>query len=390
MSRASPPAGLVLCVNSGSSSLKVAAFAPGERDERRVAEAAVEGIGQGQGRFHLAGGQAPSEHPTACADHRAALDLVLRGLDDAKVGPPTAVGHRIVHGGERHVAPETIGPELLLDLRELVPLAPLHLPPSIHAIEAVSARLPGVPQVACFDTAFHATLPPVARRLPLPDRFAEVRRFGFHGLSYEYILSTFGSSPPARLVVAHLGNGASLAAVREGRCVDTTMGFTPTGGILMGSRTGDLDPGAIVYLMRRYGLSADAIEHLVERESGLLGIGGTADMKELLARRPSDPRAALAVEMFGYGVRKAIGAFAAALGGLDALVFTGGIGERAPEIRAAACRGLDAFGVVLDEERNARGEDPVGSSAGRCAVRVVATDEDRVIARHARRLLARG
>jgi acetate kinase len=261
------------------------------------------------------------------------------------------------------------------------------MPACIAGIEAIAARHPGMPQVVCFDTAFHATLPEVARRLPLPDRFNAVRRYGFHGLSYEYVMSTLGVEPPPRIVIAHLGNGASLVAVKDGRAIDTTMGLTPTGGILMGTRSGDLDPGVLVYLARSNGLGPDALEHLVDRESGLLAVGGTSDMKTLLERSRSDPRARLAVQMFGYAVRKAIGAFAAALGGIDLLAFTGGIGERAAPIRAEACRGLEPFGIEVDAERNARDEEVISGASSRSVVRVVTANEDLVIARHARRLV---
>jgi acetate kinase len=232
-------------------------------------------------------------------------------------------------------------------------------------------------------------MPEVARRLPLPDRFKEIRRYGFHGLSYEYVMSALGPAAPSRIVIAHLGNGASLVAVKDGRSIDTTMGLTPAGGILMGTRPGDLDPGVLIYLAREKGLGPDALEQLVDRESGLVAIGGTSDMKTLLERSPSDPRAQLAVEMFGYSVRKAIGAFAAALGGLDLLVFTGGIGEHAAPVRAEACRGLEPFGIEVDAKRNAAHAAIISAASSRAVVRVVTTDEDAVIARHARRLVRR-
>jgi acetate kinase len=227
-------------------------------------------------------------------------------------------------------------------------------------------------------------LPEVAWRLPLPDALVgeQVRRYGFHGLSYEYVMSVLGESRPPRIVIAHLGNGASLVAVKEGKAIDTTMGFTPAGGIMMGTRTGDLDPGALIFLARQNHLSPDDLERICERESGLLAVGGGADMRALVERSASNPRAALAVSMFAYGVRKAIGALAAALGGLDLLVFTGGIGEHAIEVRAKACRGLEPFGVELDSEANAAGADRISRPSGRCLVRVIPTDEDVMIARH--------
>ncbi len=377
---------VVLAVNSGSSSLKFALFEINDGSERRVAEGAVERVGGDGGRAWIRQGTAQTERESTCEDHGAALDVAFellaeRGLERVKVA-----GHRVVHGGPEHVQPAIVDDALVASLRLIVPLAPLHMPASIAGIEAIAARHPTLPQVVCFDTAFHATLPEVARRLPLPDRFKDVRRYGFHGLSYEYVMSTLGDAP-SRIVIAHLGNGASLVAVKDGRAIDTTMGLTPTGGILMGTRTGDLDPGVLVYLAREKGLGPDALEHLVDRESGLLAIGGSSDMKTLLERVETDSRARLAVEMFGYAVRKAIGAFAAALGGIDLLVFTGGIGERAAKVRAEACRGLEPFGIEVDAERNAHNEEIISGTRSCSVVRVVKTDEDLVIARHARRLV---
>jgi acetate kinase len=379
---------IVLCINGGSSSLKFAVFAAKDDGERRLADGAIEGAVGGQARAFLRKNGARIEKQVDGEDEKAALTAAFALLDQACLPAPTVAGHRIVHGGSRHTAPERIDGAMMASLRELIPLAPLHLPSAIAAIDAVSARLPALPQVACFDTAFHATLPEVASRLPLPDRFvaAGVRRYGFHGLSYEYVMSVLGPSAPRRVVIAHLGSGASLVAVREGRAIDTTMGLTPTGGVPMGTRTGDLDPGVLLFLARTIGLSPDELEHVVDRESGLLAIGGTADMKMLVARSRSDARARLAVEVFGYAVRKSIGALAAALGGIDLLVFTGGIGEHAPEVRAEACRGLDALGIALDPAENARNADVVSTGESRCAVRVIPTDEDRIVARHAHRV----
>jgi acetate kinase len=309
----------------------------------------------------------------------------------AKLGAPpaTLVGHRIVHGGPRHLAPSRIDAGLLADLKALIPLAPLHMVSAVEGIEAVTAIHPELPQVACFDTAFHATMPEIARRLPLSDALDRegVRRYGFHGLSYEHILSVLGPAPPPRLVIAHLGSGASLVAVKDGRSIDTTMGFTPAGGILMGTRSGDLDPGVIVYLLRNEQLSADALEAILERESGLRAVGGTSDMKALLGRATEDPRATLALAMFGYAVRKAIGGLTAALGGLDMLVFTGGIGEHAAAVRAEACEGLGYLGIRLDEERNARGDGHISAEGSRCPVRVIPANEELVIARHTYRVV---
>jgi acetate kinase len=405
---------VVLCINSGSSSLKFSLFAMGDprepRDSREphraeplaLATGTVPRIAIGGGRARLRFGAEVHEQNGEFPDHASALAAAFALLERASAPRPTLVGHRVVHGGRRHVEPARVDAALVESLRALVPLAPLHQPAAIAGIEAVGARMPEVPQVACFDTAFHASMPEEARRLPLPDALdAEgVRRYGFHGLSYEYVLSALGPSAPARIVIAHLGNGSSLVAVRDGRSIDTTMGFTPAGGVLMGTRTGDLDPGVVVYLLREKKLSADALEQLVEREAGLAAIGGTPDMAALLERAPHDPRARLAVSMFGYALRKSIGGLAAALGGVDLLVFTGGIGENAAEVRREACAGLEPFGIAVDAERNARaraasgeraferaGDGVISADASRALVRVVATNEDVVIARHTHRVV---
>lgn len=376
----------VLCVNSGSSSLKVALY----EDETRIAASAVEGIGLPEGRLIVrdASGEVLHDERGAFRDAGAALGAVLAG---ATFGGVDAVGHRIVHGGADHAAPERITRELVAEIRALVPLAPLHLPAALAGIDAVSARSPALPQVACFDTAFHRAMPDVAQRMPLPRalRAKGIQRYGFHGLSYEYVVGAIGAEALGRAVIAHLGNGASLAAVHDGRPVDTTMGFTPTGGLMMGTRSGDLDPGILVHLLVHHGFDAAAIERLVDHESGLLGVSGTtSDMKTLLETSAVDPRAAEAVELFCHVLRKHVGALAAVLGGIDTLVFTGGIGERAAPVRAATCRGLAHLGIRIDAERNARHEPIISTPDAACTVRTIRTDEDAVIARHTRALLA--
>jgi acetate kinase len=323
-------------------------------------------------------------------DHAAALTAALDLVEEGALEKPDAVGHRVVHGGPDLDAPTRIDSRTRARLEWAIPFAPIHLPIELRVIDAVSARHPEMPQVACFDTAFHATLPEVARRLPLPRELFDVgiRRYGFHGLSYEYVVETIGAAQLGRAVIAHLGNGASMAAVRDGKSIDTTMGLTPTGGLVMGTRTGDLDPGVLLYLMRSRGDDGAKLDALVNHESGLLGISGTTpDMKALLAARSTDPRAALAVDMFCAVARKTIGAFATVLGGLDSLVFTGGIGEHAPEIRAGICRGLEHLGVHLDPARNAAGGGAIEGEGAACAVRVVATDEEKMIARHVERAI---
>ena len=354
----------VLCMNGGSSSLKFALY---------------------QGEERLAHGEEklPGE--------AAAVQSILASLDAADLHPH-AVGHRIVHGGPVHHAPALIDDQLLASLRELEHFAPLHLPAELAVIDAMARHYPGLPQVACFDTHFHWDLPEVARRLPVPRKLHDqgVRRYGFHGLSYEYVVSALGAAQLGRAVIAHLGNGASLAAVRDGRPVDTTMAFTPGGGVMMGTRTGDLDPGIPLFLVAR-GASSSDLERILERESGLLGVSGTTpDMRELLAAREQDPRAALAVEMFSWSCRKAVGALAAALGGLDTLVFTGGIGENASAVRAQICAGLGHLGVTIDPAANQAGAALISSAGHRCTVRVIRTDEDLVVARHTARLTGQG
>jgi acetate kinase len=352
-------------VNSGSSSLKLALY----EDDTLIASSAVEGLGLDEGRITVRDetGRVVRDERGAFRDARAALRATLAG---AALFSPDAVGHRIVHGGADHAAPERVTPQLLAALRTLVPLAPLHLPAALAAIDAVGAQFPGLPQIACFDTAFHRRMPAVAQRLPLPRalRAKGIQRYGFHGLSYEYVVAAIGAATLGRAVIAHLGNGASLAAVRDGLSVDTTMGFTPTGGLMMGTRSGDLDPGVLVHLLAHEGFDAGAIERLVDHESGLLGVSGTtSDMKTLLETRATEPHAAEAIELFCHVLRKHIGALAVVPGGLDALVFTGGIGERAAAVRERR-RGLEHLGIQIDRARNAR-HDPSSArreAAARC------------------------
>lgn len=372
-----------LCVNAGSSSLKLALYRVGAEDELRLGAASAQEIGRPEAAVEIDG----KVTAQALADHAAALNALLEALGPIRVD---AVGHRVVHGGN-HSAPARVVPELLERLEGLTALAPLHNPPALQGMRVVGRRLPGTPQVACFDTAFHCTLPEVARTLPLPRRYRErdIRRYGFHGLSYEYIARRLGARAKGRVVVAHLGNGASLAALRDGRSIDTTMGLTPTGGVMMGTRSGDLDPGVLLYLLREEGLGTEALERAVDREAGLLGVSGTtADMAELLTL--ANPDARLAVDLFAYQVRKAIGALAAALGGLDRLVFTGGIGEHAAPVRSAVCRGLEHLGVELDVAANNAGAGRISTPRSRCPVQVIPTDEDAMIARHVYELLETG
>ena len=302
-----------------------------------------------------------------------------------------AVGHRIVHGGARHHEPERVTPVVLDDLRQLIPFAPNHLPDEIALIEALSRARPDIPQIVCFDTAFHHDLPEIARRLPIPRSYDNkgVRKYGFHGLSFSFLARELQkiagpAASPGKTILAHLGNGSSLAAVLDGRSIDTSMGFTPIGGVVMSTRSGDLDPGLVTYLGKSEGLTADALEDLLSHRAGLLGISGaTGDMRELLDRERTDPACRMAVAIYCYQIKKFIGGFAAALGGLDTLVFSGGIGEHAPGIRASICEGLAFLGVRLEGRANAANAPVISMPDGPVIVRVIPTDEEVMIARAA-------
>ncbi len=387
--------GTILCLNAGSSSLKFAVYGrtPNPEGETTpLVAGAVERIGLSQSLLQVStDGAGGTETEGEYKDHSSAVQAVLDLLERRGLPALDAVGHRLVHGGPTHTTPERLDARLMESLRKLAPLAPLHLPGELSVIEAVSARFPALPQVVCFDTAFHHRMPEEARRLPLPRALwdAGIRRYGFHGLSYEYIVWRLGPAARGRTIIAHLGNGASMAAVRDGLPVDTTMGLTPTGGFMMGTRSGDLDPGVLLYLLREKGYDSERLDRLVNDESGLLGVSGLSpDMKTLLERRGREPAAAQAVAMFCYQLRKHIGALAAALGGLDTLVFTGGIGERAAPVRWEACQGLDHLGLRLDAESNAAHADTVSRRDSRCVVRIIPTQEDLMIARHVRKALA--
>lgn len=387
---------MILAVNGGSSSIKASIYQT-DGDERRLLSARIEGIGEPAGSFKVTDGDGKTltSGEQALPDHAVAVQLledvfVNRGMRLGVRG----IGHRIVHGGPHFRLPAMITRAMIDELHKVVPFDPLHLPAEIAAAEELGRRYPSLPQVACFDTAFHRTIPDRARVFALPRKLAEegLVRYGFHGLSYEYILEQLdkegGSGAGGRLIVAHLGNGASMAAVLDRQCIDTTMGFTPTGGLVMGTRSGDLDPGLLVYLVRQRNMTAEDLRRLLNYEGGLLGISGiTSDMKTLVARSPTDPAAALAIEIFCYTARKFIGALSAALGGLDTLVFTGGIGERAADVRARILSGLEYLGVTLDGRRNAAHERRISTDAGRVQVLVVPTNEELMIARHTQRVL---
>ncbi len=382
---------VVLTVNGGSSSIKFAIFTAGI-PPRRILAGRIERIGETATRLVTAGdASAASEiRPVEAADHRRAAACLIAFLRE-RLGPAAiaGIGHRVVHGGVHLLDHQPVTTELIAELRRNQPLDLAHLPREIALIEAFRGAFPDLPQVACFDTAFHREMPRAARMLPIPRHYdaAGVRRFGFHGLSYTYLLCHLEEiAGPAvargRILLAHLGSGASMAAVSEGKPVDTTMGFTPTAGLVMGTRPGDLDPGLLVYMMRVQRMAPDQMDEFISRRCGLLGVSETtADMGDLLARRATDERAAEAVEIFCYQARKFAGALTAAMGGLDTFIFSGGIGEHAPAVRTEICRGLEHLGLQLDPARNAANAAIISTDQSEVTVRVIPTDEELIIAR---------
>ncbi|HWE40007.1 MAG TPA: acetate/propionate family kinase [Isosphaeraceae bacterium] len=386
-----PARSCLLTINGGSSSLKFAVFDRAD-PPARLAAGKVERIGGPGARLVMGEGAREVE----AGDQGAAVSLVIDWLKaEGALEAIGGVGHRVVHGGGRYCDPAEVTTAMLDDLRAFRPFDPDHLPGEVALIEAIARLDPTLPQVACFDNAFHRDLPPVAYTLPIPNRLEAlgVRKYGFHGLSYQYLMDELAriAGPEAargRVILAHLGAGASLAAVREGKSIDTTMGFTPAAGLVMATRSGDLDPGLVRFLARSEGMSAEGFDRMVNRESGLLGVSGTSDdVRDLLGRRDDDPRAALAIDLFCYRVKLAIGGHAAALGGLETLVFAGGIGEHSAEVRAGACEGLGFLGVVLDPARNAAGAPVISAEGSRATVRVIPTDEEATLARATARLL---
>jgi len=388
-----------LAINGGSSSIRFALYGEGE-PLRLLLNGKVDRIGLSGTNltFKNSTGQSQDSRTVDPADHSSAVSFLLDWLETQQVfASVKAFGHRVVHGMS-HSEPERVTPELLDELHRITPYAPEHLPLEIELIEAFRQRHPTLPQVACFDTAFHRTMPRVASLLPIPRRYeaAGVRRYGFHGLSYEFLMGELvrlgdPAATKGRVILAHLGNGASVAAVRDGKSIDTSMGFTPTAGLVMGSRSGDLDPGLVSYLARTEKMSATQFAEMVNHASGLLGVSETSsDLRDLIARESHDVRAAEAVALFCYQAKKWIGSFAAALGGLDTLVFTGGIGENAPLVRERICDELGFLGIELDEGRNAKNRPLISTGDGRVAVRVIRTDEEIMIARSVIRVLGLG
>ena len=391
MKSASP---CVLTINGGSSSIRFAVYEVGETMRRQI-DGKIERIGLSGTNLivnDLVG--KPQVRRISAANHRTATGFLLDWLDAQQIFTSIkAVGHRVVHG-MKHSEPERVTPKLLAELHRITPYDPDHLPQEIGLIEAFLRTYPKLPQVACFDTAFHRTMPRIAKLLPIPRRYASkgVERYGFHGLSYAYLMEELGHHNPeatkGRVILAHLGNGASLAAVRHGKSIDTSMGFTPTSGLMMSTRTGDLDPGLGYYLARTEHMTASQFQQMVNHKSGLVGVSGTSsDLRDLCAREAVDVRAAEAVELFCYQVRKWIGSFAAALGGLDTLVFAAGIGENAPLIRARICDELSFLGLKLNRKRNAKNAPLISSDDSRVKVRVIHTDEEIMIARSVIRVL---
>lgn len=379
----------ILTLNGGSSSLKFAVYYFSANGEQPVLSGAAEAIGAETGRFWVRNRERTTAVSQNFPDHAAAIKHVLAALREHGFTEFSAAGHRIVHGGLYFRRPHRIDSDVMTRLSALAPFAPLHLPRQIALIEGVTQHYPGLAQVACFDTAFHSNMPEIARRFALPRMLFDegVMRYGFHGLSYEYVVSTLGDRLSHKTVIAHLGNGASMVALKGGEAVDTSMGLTPTGGFMMGTRSGDLDPGVLLFLLRK-GWTQEQLASMLDHDSGLLGVSDfSSEMKPLLDSRTANAKSAQAIEMFCYQIRKFIGAYAAVLGGLELLVFTGGIGERAVEVRAEIVRELDFLGMELDESANARNGDVISTSRSRCEVRIVKTDEDLMIARHTRGVL---
>jgi acetate kinase len=387
----------IFVVNGGSSSIKFAIFEV-ERTIQKILVGKIERIGLPMATLHITSPiqthnlskiiQAP--------DYSAAIEILMSWMREyQKKSPISAIGHRIVHGGSKYRKPQVVTAEMIEELRQFVFFDPEHLTGEIELIKQIYRHFPKIPQIACFDTAFHQEMPRIAQLLPIPRHYEKIglRRYGFHGLSYEYLMDKLAQIAGAkeakgRIVLAHLGNGASLAAVHGGRSIDTSMGFTPIAGIPMSTRTGDLDPGIVLYLANKEGVNAKVFNNIVNFKSGLLGVSEiSSDMRELLDCEKNDIRAREAIELFCYQIKKWVGAFAAALGGLDTLVFAGGIGENAPRIRARICAGLEFLGVQIDEDLNKGGKNLISSKSGQVKVRVIQTDEEVVIAKAAASLL---
>ncbi len=389
-----PP--LILTVNAGSSSIKFALFETGA-ELRRTMIGNIDRIGRRGTRFTTQNSQGPQRISRSIntQDHGSAVEILLDFLSAQKEFTNVrAIGHRVVHGMS-YSKPERITASLLAELHRIAPYDPDHLPGEIQLIRSFRKKHPKLPQVACFDTAFHHNMPMIAQVLPIPRRYAAkgLRRYGFHGLSYAFLMEELRrlgdvAAEKGRVILAHLGNGASLAAVRDGKSIDTSMGFTPAAGLMMSTRCGDLDPGVFSYLSRTQGMTGGQFQNMVNHESGLLGVSATSsDVRDLLAKRATDKRCALAIDMFCYQARKWIGSFAAALGGVDTLVFAGGIGENAAAIRQSICRDLGFLGIEINSAANARNAPLISMPGAAVTVRVIHTDEELMIARSVAGLL---
>ena len=377
----------VLALNSGSSSLKFGLYRVNSLQTRRLIAGEAESIGEETAvlRAEDPAGASLLRENAALPSQKDAVMRIARLLTELKMPAPQSIGHRIVHGGPKLKHHCVIDDAVLNQLDAAVAFDPLHMPPALSVIRFSRTHFPGLRQVACFDTSFHAHMPDIARVLPIPRalRAEGVERYGFHGLSCESIVRQLGDALPSNLLIAHLGNGASITAVKNGKSIDTSMGLTPTGGIIMGTRSGDLDPGVLVYLTRQKRLDAAQLEELVDRRSGLLGVSGvSADLRNLHKVAHANPDARLAIDMFCYCAAKQLAAMSAALNGVDAIVFTGGIGENDAQVRALICGHLGVLGVRLDAARNRDAGDPISAGASRCPVRVLPSQEDEQIARH--------
>jgi len=373
----------ILALNSGSSSLKFGLYRVGPSETEALVSGEAEAIGEANAKFHATdvSGKNLASETTLLVSQEDAVTRIGMFLANGKFPAPAAIGHRVVHGGPSHLRHCLIDDAVMGQLKDAIPFAPLHIPAALDVIRFARANFPGLPQAACFDTSFHADMPDVARTLPLPEtlRSEGIRRYGFHGLSCESIVHQLADHLPARLIVAHLGNGASVTAIRNGKSIDTSMGLTPTGGVIMGTRSGDLDPGILVFLMREKKLDAAALEDLVDHQSGLLGISGLdGDMRQLHEAASSNGDARLAIEMFCYSVRKQVAAMIAVLGGVDLVVFTGGIGENDEVARAMICEGLSWAGIGQPERLSWTVRDTIPGDN----VCVLPSQEDEQIARH--------
>ncbi|MGA8163559.1 MAG: acetate/propionate family kinase [Waddliaceae bacterium] len=385
----------ILTVNTGSSSIKTALFHVAETEQLHM-KGEIKNIGQPEGQLIVTNGckEVLFNEKRPFSNHKDALKTFMDRMQTQQINTIDAVGHRLVHGGKHYLEPQRISEDVLAKLDRAIPFDPLHLPVELEGVRIIREMFPALPQVACFDTAFHRRLPTAAKMFPLPRRFFEegIYRYGFHGLSYEFILSALSAiagevEANGKIIIAHLGSGASMAAIKEGRCLDTTMGLTSSGGLVMSTRSGDVDPGLLIFLMTERGLTGDALRQLINRESGILGISGvSADMKELLSKEESDSNAALAIEIFCLQASKFIGAFSSVLSGLHTLIFTGGIGENSPPIRQRICAKLKHLGLNLDEINNEKNHPVISNKESVVTVRVMQTNEELMIARHTHRV----